>query len=174
MLSRREAIDPSERAEWYFLISNASQAAIGTVNALNHKFTPVPFGNDLFAQFGDEAALPVVGNFDPPTSSAALITDVDHNPRNPMDVDNDGVVAAADVLAVINYINAGRGDQVAASSFATAPFVDVNGDRYVAADDVLHGGTAERRLVRPLRHGIPYPAGIALQCRPGTGVRPFC
>ena len=29
-------------------------------------YTPVPFGPDMFAQFGDDYALPVVGNFDPP------------------------------------------------------------------------------------------------------------
>ena len=39
---------------------------VGTVTTLNHAFSPVPLGNDLFFQFGDELALPVVGNFDPP------------------------------------------------------------------------------------------------------------
>ena len=30
------------------------------------EFNPYPFGRDIFAQFGDIHAAPVVGNFDPP------------------------------------------------------------------------------------------------------------
>jgi hypothetical protein len=136
-VSRREAISPAEAAEWYFLISNASLQETGTVAALNHPFTPAPFGNDLFAQFGDEAALPVVGNFDPPVSSAAIITDPDHNPRDPLDVDNDGVVAPADVLAIINHLNAGVATQAEVTSLVTGPFLDVDADDFVAPRDAL-------------------------------------
>ena len=35
------------------------------------EFTPYPFGHDLFAQFGDEYAAPIVGNFDPPVAGTA-------------------------------------------------------------------------------------------------------
>jgi hypothetical protein len=47
----------------------------------------VPFGNDLYAEFGDERALPIVGNFDPPVaarpdpSSTELVGDYDGNGR---------------------------------------------------------------------------------------------
>ncbi|MBL9122240.1 MAG: DUF4214 domain-containing protein [Planctomycetaceae bacterium] len=61
-------------AEWYFLISNRPRRrgeevvpnTPGTVEALNHPFSPTPLGNDLFARFGDELGIPVAGNFDPP------------------------------------------------------------------------------------------------------------
>ncbi len=65
----RSGATPEEGGEWYFLISNdpeGTQREDGSVNTLNHPFTPEPFGSDIFAQFGDEFALPVVGNFDPP------------------------------------------------------------------------------------------------------------
>jgi len=65
----RAGVLPEEVGEWYFLISDAYQVDSymgGSVAALDHPFTPVPFGNDLYAKFGDEFALPVVGNFDPP------------------------------------------------------------------------------------------------------------
>ncbi len=73
--------------EWYFLISNDPDGELrqtGTVNRLDHAFTPVPFGSDLYAEFGHELALPIVGNFDPPVSSAAapsggLMGDYDGN-----------------------------------------------------------------------------------------------
>ncbi len=137
-VSRREAIAPAEAAEWHFLISNraAPLAGPGNVNALNHVFTPVPFGNDIFAQFGDEAAMPVVGNFDPPTSSAAIITDIDHNPLDPMDVDNDGILTPLDALLIINQINS-RSNLASTSGSATAPFTDVDGDRFVTPTDAI-------------------------------------
>lgn len=68
---------PGRAAEWYFLISDVPTDAFpaagaiiapnyGTVNYLDHPFSPQPLGNDLFAQYGDEFALPLFGNFDPP------------------------------------------------------------------------------------------------------------
>ncbi|MBX3412267.1 MAG: hypothetical protein KF708_06075 [Pirellulales bacterium] len=70
---------PRVAAEWFFLVSGRdpipSQPAngvapanvyYGTANWLKHAFSPVPFGNDLFFQFGDEFAIPIIGNFDPP------------------------------------------------------------------------------------------------------------
>ncbi len=69
---------PERAAEWYFLISDipgnpslGSQSIVapfGTANLLDHPFSPKPLGNDLFAQYGDEFALPLFGNFDPPPS----------------------------------------------------------------------------------------------------------
>ncbi len=59
---------PSGTSEWYFLISVSADQMDGTVNALNHPFSPDPLGNDLFAQFGSNLGLPLVGNFDPPVA----------------------------------------------------------------------------------------------------------
>ncbi|MCO6044792.1 hypothetical protein NG895_12845 [Aeoliella sp. ICT_H6.2] len=60
-----------ETAEWYFLLSDAFNTVLqeGTLSLLDHAFEPVPFGADLYAEFGDELSLPVVGNFDPPVAA---------------------------------------------------------------------------------------------------------
>jgi hypothetical protein len=44
---------------------------------LNHPFAPTPLGNDLYANFLDEFATPIVGNFDPPLAypNAAMAAD---------------------------------------------------------------------------------------------------
>ena len=68
---RRSGTTPEQAAEWYFLLSNdfaGTARQIRTVDTLNHPFSPIPLGQDLFAQLGDEFALPIVGNFDPPVS----------------------------------------------------------------------------------------------------------
>jgi Dockerin type I domain len=111
---------------------------MGDVNTLNHAFQPAPFGNDLYALFGNAAALPIVGNFDPPTTSS-LPSSPDMNSMNPLDVNNDGVVSPIDALLVINQINTGASDQLIISTFtvAVAPFLDVNGDRVVTPIDAL-------------------------------------
>ncbi len=74
-VTRREGVTPEESAEWFFLISDDPTPTPGQVTALDHPFTPIPFGTDFFAQFGDEQALPVVGNFDPPTTPLSPPTD---------------------------------------------------------------------------------------------------
>ncbi len=43
----------------------------GTVNTLNHPFSPTPLGGDLFAQMGNNYAMPIVGNFDPPVTTTS-------------------------------------------------------------------------------------------------------
>ncbi len=60
-------------AQWMFLISNdfAHNRIPGTVNTLNHPFSPEPLGADQEFRFGDPGALPIVGNFDPPVSEVA-------------------------------------------------------------------------------------------------------
>lgn len=59
---------------WYFLISNdfaGLKRVTGTVNTLDHQFSPAPLGQDLSARFGGATELPLVGNFDPPVTSGA-------------------------------------------------------------------------------------------------------
>ena len=41
------------------------------MNALNHRFSPDPLGNELFSHFGSNLGLPLVGNFDPPVADSA-------------------------------------------------------------------------------------------------------
>ncbi len=58
---------------WYWLVSNAAANPnnLPNASALNHPFSPAPLGNDIFADFGQQSALPIVGNFDPPVTPAA-------------------------------------------------------------------------------------------------------
>jgi hypothetical protein len=70
----RAGATPEETGEWFFLLSDdhdKTERVTGTVVTLDHEFSPIPLGQDLFAQFGDEFALPVVGNFDPPVAGRA-------------------------------------------------------------------------------------------------------
>jgi hypothetical protein len=60
-----------------------------------------------------------------------------HNEVLPLDVDNDGFLAASDVLAIINYIDANGSGAVDPVKGMAAPYCDVNGDGQIAADDVL-------------------------------------
>ncbi|MGI9457172.1 MAG: dockerin type I domain-containing protein, partial [Aeoliella sp.] len=92
---RDSAQNPAAAAEWFFLMSAGQDAIAGTVNTLDHPFEPVPFGNDLYAEFGNELALPtpIVGNFDPPVSSA---TAPDPQDAVPGDYDRSGTVDAGD------------------------------------------------------------------------------
>ena len=66
---RNSSATPRNQAEWYIKISGGDAPVPGTAVALNHPFTPVPFGNDKYVEFGDDLALPIVGNFDPPVAS---------------------------------------------------------------------------------------------------------
>jgi len=60
------------------------------------------------------------------------------NPRNRLDVTDDGQVAPGDALAVINYINANPNDSdLPAAPQVPPPYYDVNGDRLITSADVL-------------------------------------
>lgn len=69
------ALVPSELGEWYFFLSDPVSATsvlnriVADPTAGNFlTFRPSPLGNDLYFQFGNSFALPVVGNFDPPST----------------------------------------------------------------------------------------------------------
>jgi len=100
------------------------------------RFQPVPFGNDQYMQFGDEFALPLVGNFDPPVSSDAP-ANPSVNPRNAYDVNNDGRVNQIDLLAVVNYLTVEGVGPAPSGGFISAPFVDVNDDLFCNSADLL-------------------------------------
>lgn len=94
---RNSSATPRPQAEWYILISNdaaGTRRVTGQATTLNHPFTPVPFGEDLYAEFGDELALPIFGNFDPPVASAP--TGVAVAASLPGDYNRDGVVNGND------------------------------------------------------------------------------
>jgi hypothetical protein len=102
---RNNAQDPTATAEWYFLISGdfmltdgVNDRVTGTINTLNHPYEPVPFGRDLYAEFGNERALPLVGNFDPPVAAAGSTTPP-VTPATSPDLNGDGAVNGNDFLA---------------------------------------------------------------------------
>ena len=152
----REGMAPREGSEWFFLVSgNVSDQNGGTIgpSVLDRivtdsttglsvvEFATVPFGNDITAQMGDEYALPLVGNFDPPISSAN--TDLGEpggnshtNFDNPLDVNADGYVTPLDAVMVINHLN-NQGSERLTGYTHVAPFVDVNTDGFVAPIDPL-------------------------------------
>jgi hypothetical protein len=134
-------VAPVENGEWYLLVSNAfgkdKAAHTGTVHFLDHPFTPIPFGKDIYASFGDEFAVPVLGNFDPPVTGGGSATPIGvTNLDNPYDINVDGRVDALDALILINDINANGQRDLTYGTFQ-APFLDVTRDGAVSAADVL-------------------------------------
>lgn len=80
MVPNRDGASPSiSTAEYYIFQSIAAAASPGTVAALNHQFSPLPLGVDLYAQFGTNVSVPLVGNFDPPISPDGGLGDADDN-----------------------------------------------------------------------------------------------
>jgi hypothetical protein len=91
---RNSATQPGALTERYFLVSNdptGNLRTTGTINRLNHAFKPVPFGKDLYAQFGDDRAMPIIGNFDPP-----VVPQLSQSAPAPGDYDGNGRVEQAD------------------------------------------------------------------------------
>ena len=61
----QDGVASNTQLSWYVLQSTGAPAP-GTTTNLNHAFSPVPLGPDLFRQFGNNLAVPMLGNFDPP------------------------------------------------------------------------------------------------------------
>ena len=73
-------LTPGQEAEWFFLLSNDDPATAAIENSIVDRFnagggfvpfSTAPFGNDIFAVFGNSYMLPIVGNFDPPVAPSA-------------------------------------------------------------------------------------------------------
>ncbi|MEZ6136200.1 MAG: dockerin type I domain-containing protein [Pirellulaceae bacterium] len=80
------------------------------------------------------------------------------NPRDPLDVNDDMIISAVDVLLIINEINARGARDLRGSGISAPPFVDVTGESFVSGIDVLqvinyinaHGNnTGEGEVVNP-------------------------
>jgi hypothetical protein len=157
----RSGATPVELAEWYILTSDGAPLVSRIENSMvtgrpTIPFTPRPFGPDIYAQFGDNFALPVVGNFDPPVvplSGNAAGPPTDTNLDNPLDVNADGIVSPLDVLVVINTLNhLGQYLGQGAFAFSNGIFPDVNGDSFITPLDAL-------LLVNHLNRGPVMGAG---------------
>ncbi|WP_197451927.1 S8 family serine peptidase [Rosistilla carotiformis] len=155
----REGQLPKEAGEFHFLISD-NVPAVPLVTTLPSNvfdpFSPAPLGNDRIAQFGDDFALPLLGNFDPPVSvdsGGPTVLGSLTNASNPYDTNADGFVTPLDVLHVLNAINRGTTSQVSQPLRALASFggyyLDVSQDGQVTPLDALQIINALANLNRP-------------------------
>ncbi len=101
----RQGQVPTGHGEFHFLVSDDPNAAVPS--EIFGPFSPAPLGNDLQAQFGNDFALPLLGNFDPPVSSSSSSSSNGSmtNESNPLDTNMDGNVTALDALVVINALS---------------------------------------------------------------------
>jgi hypothetical protein len=128
---RANAQNPLAAAEWFFLVSNdpaATRRIAGTITTLDHPYKPAPFGKDLYAEFGNEQALPVAGNFDPPVTSTSKPPITSVAPVLAGDLDGNARVDGADFLLWQRGL--GRNGTSAPSSG------DANGDGMVTHGDM--------------------------------------
>jgi hypothetical protein len=102
-VTNREGQLPDGSAEWHVLVSDG---AGGRPSTIFDAFSPALLGNDLFAVFGDDDALPILGNFDPPPRAAdeqsSTIPLAYVNFQNRTDVDNDGLQRRRIVINLLN------------------------------------------------------------------------
>lgn len=144
----REGQLPKDSGEFHFLVSdNVPQNPVATdlPSDVFGPFSPAPLGNDLIAAFGDDFALPLIGNFDPPIETngggatlAASLT----NQRNPLDTTGDGVVTVRDALVVINALSRNENIQTSNPLRAVASWggfwLDASQDGVISPLDALH------------------------------------
>ncbi|MGB7324210.1 MAG: dockerin type I domain-containing protein [Rubripirellula sp.] len=143
----REGQLPKDAGEFHFLLSDnvPTVPVVGTLPSnVFDDYSPAPLGNDLISQFGDDFALPLLGNFDPPIGKdAQYVAGSVTNTLNRYDVNVDGDVTPSDILSVINTISdQGSGEFKlshplrAVASFGGS-YVDVNGDSVLSPADIL-------------------------------------
>ncbi len=131
---------PVDAGEYFFWVSDRRASNPASVF---DPYSPAPLGNDLFAQFGNENALPIFGNFDPPVmgGTTAISENALYNQSNSLDVDGDGSISPLDALIVINVLNSTQGvpwrDSVRAAATIGNMKVDTDGDWLVSPLDVL-------------------------------------
>ena len=132
---------PKDSGEFHFLVSDRTSALPRNVF---DPFSPSPLGNDLISQFGDDFALPVFGNFDPPIAddgNGATFIGSQINPLNPLDTNVDGNVTALDALVVINSLARNDFNQVTVPSRIAATSngfrLDASQDGVISALDAL-------------------------------------
>lgn len=108
------------------------------VDVIDYK--PSPFGNDLYFQYGDNFALPLVGNFDPPVSPSEVENpyaggNMHFNPNNVFDVNNDGVVTLADMRLIFIDLSENGGRRLLGAAQSEL-YLDVNRDGYLSLSDL--------------------------------------
>ncbi|WP_146522014.1 dockerin type I domain-containing protein [Stieleria varia] len=169
----REGQLPKQAGEFHFLISDTPANLPSNVF---EPFSPAPLGNDFISQFGDDFALPLFGNFDPPVSpdgSGATFVGSLTNDINALDTNLDGRVSALDALVVINALRDLRENPVTRPSRTVNAFnglrLDASADGNITALDALYvinglkdqagAGNAEGEMVRPV--SVPVSWSLA-------------
>jgi hypothetical protein len=111
---------------------SAQNSALGTASNTEVFDIEDQVNDDFYALFPDEGRVLVGSTIDGFSHHW-------HLAAHPLDVNNDTHVAANDVVAVVNYINAGFPSAVGANAPLGQPFgfLDVTGDDFVAANDAL-------------------------------------
>jgi Ca2+-binding RTX toxin-like protein len=134
----RQGTLPRDSGEYFFWVSDRVNA--NPANVFD-SFSPAPLGNDLSAQFGDELALPIFGNFDPPVGTSVVDSNPLHRAPTPLDINGDGAISPIDALLVINVLNKFQGlptnDPVRAYYTIGQVKADSSGDRGVTPLDAL-------------------------------------
>jgi hypothetical protein len=92
---------------------------------------------------GDDYALPVVGNFDPPVAGgpAPAYTYYSYtNPEDPVDVNGDGHRTPMDALLLVNMMNLEGPHELVtfrSEAIGEAPWIDPTGDMIVDPNDIV-------------------------------------
>jgi hypothetical protein len=152
----RSSVTPTETAEWYFFMSG-HKPLDSRIFQSSIYFYPTPFGNDIFARFGDEFSLPIAGNFDPPafptrSSAAPVNTSANSTDVEPVELPNEEdeeVLATSNSDSTLpevegeiteNQASVTVTDVTAADDYPwhnTDRPADVNGDTFITARDAL-------------------------------------
>jgi hypothetical protein len=137
----REGQLPKNSGEFHFLVSD--HPAAGVPSSIFNPFSPAPLGNDLQASFGDDFALPLIGNFDPPvtrTNRPAVASPLT-NVASPLDTNLDGRITALDALLVVNElpdtIRYDYSNPIRLAASLGGRRLDANGDGRITALDAL-------------------------------------
>ena len=142
----REGQLPKDSGEFHILVSDDVPEESVETNLPSDIFgpySPAPLGNDLYAAFGDDFALPLIGNFDPPVAPEAGQTLLGSltNEHNPLDTTRDGELTGRDALVVINALSKHSGviDGNALRTVAAwgGYQLDASGDGILSAIDAL-------------------------------------
>jgi hypothetical protein len=162
----RAGATPEEASEWYILVSGGNPWFIDGPDAdalpnepnpihfevdpisgwWKRDFTPIPFGEDIYFQYGDEFAIPLLGNFDPPVAP--------DSPGPPVmgDLTGDGLVNQFDLAAWIPHAFSAVGSPSYALKY------DLNTDTFVNQFDLA---LLVSRLFQPATSGGLAPSSGA-------------
>jgi subtilisin-like proprotein convertase family protein len=123
----RSGADAEQTGEWYFLVSDdlaGTRRVTGSVSTLAHSFTSGPVGADLFGRFGNEYAMPLLGNFCATLPESDIV-----DPIEPHDYDSVALYDSATSTFYLRALNrSGPADATFAYGAAGAGWITLVGD----------------------------------------------